>query len=224
LFEHKESYRSALGRIRRDIAASLRAYGVRWCLVHRTAHAEPHPSPGESHELEQITVFAAAEKLSFARRWTVGDGAAASPASAVQVCELAGADPLAFRVESPARPLPVRLDGQGIHVDVGEAAAAGYVVVNFLYHPDLLYAYVDGQPATITWDRWERMIVHVPPHSRELAVLCQPSWGRGLFVGCALFFLGVLGMMAGSGRGAGGREQGAGSGEQGAGSGERRRR
>jgi hypothetical protein len=67
-------------------------------------------------------------------------------------------------------------------------------VVNFLHYPDL-YAYVDGRPAAITLDRWERMVIQAPANSRELAVLCQPPWSKGLLLGSAVLLLGILGML-----------------------------
>ncbi|MGA2067662.1 MAG: hypothetical protein ABSG86_22030 [Thermoguttaceae bacterium] len=190
LFEHKARYRRVLDSIHEDMGSSLRAYGVRWCLVHRTAVDEPHPSPGGSHDLEKIIVFdALGGRLDFARRWAVG-----GPESAVEVCELDHPAPLGFRMESPGRPLPVRLDGRGIHLDLGGAALESNVVVNFLEYPEL-HAYVDGQPAEIRVDRWQRMVVHAPAGSRQLDVSCQPPWSAGLLAGCSLLALGILSML-----------------------------
>jgi hypothetical protein len=218
LFEHKAAYRRVLERIGKDMGAGLRAYGVRWCLIHRTAFRELHPSPGTSRDQEKIIMFdAAREAPGFARRFVVGgperkkgtvpicrngpEGAAHkwglspfSPEGAVEVGELAGAAPLCFRLESPGRPLPVRLDAQGIHAELGGAPVQSVVVVNFLHYPDL-YAYVDGQPAAITLDRWDRMVIYAPANSRELAVLCQPPWSKGLLLGSAGLLLGILGML-----------------------------
>jgi len=190
LVEHNAAYRRVLQRIGKDMGAGLRAYGVRWCLIHRTAFRELHPSPGTSRDQEKIIMFdAAREPPGFARRYAVG-----GPESGVEVGELAGTAPLCFRVESPGRPLPVRLDARGIHAELGGAPVPSAVVVNFLYYPDL-YAYVDGQPAAITLDRWDRMVVYAPANSRELAILYRPPWSKGLLLGSAGLLLGILGML-----------------------------
>ena len=129
------------------------------------------------------------ERLHFTRRYNVeGTG------GRMEVCELDGVAPLCFRVGSPERPLPVRLDGRGIHAELDPSPHDGTVVVNFLYYPDL-YAYVDGQPAVDRVRLLGAGVIRAAAGSRRLDVLCQPPWSRGLLLGSTLLGLGFLGML-----------------------------
>ncbi len=103
------------------------------------------------------------------------------------ISELSDSDPLAFVEGNPARPLPLILDTQGIRV-ILSGTVAGPVIVNFLAR-ESLHAYVDGKRVPSTKDAWDRVVVTAPLGTKELTLRYEPSWSKGLAVGCVLLIL-----------------------------------
>ncbi len=188
LFLLKPPYRHVLSRIRAEPIAALRAYGVHWCLVHRTCRQNTL-SAGRSRELEETVLFEPPART--ARGVQYHDLPELN--DVLQVAEIKDAAPLCFRLGTHERPLPMRLDGRGIHVELDAAATDGAVVVNFLPYPEL-QAFVDGQRTLLMSDPWGRMLIRVAAGSRSLEVRCCPPWSQGLRLGAAMMLCGVLAM------------------------------
>lgn len=176
--------RRVMQRLKDDCEATLRAYGVRWVLIHRTVWQGNPLSPGASRRWETEVRFDP-NAVQFA--------AVHQPASlqgVVKVGEIRSPDPLCFVQGAPERPIPLHLDGRGITANLGRPASGQTLIVNFFADP-VLYAYLDGKPAAVRSDPWERIVLDVPPGAEKLELLYQPSWRRGLLVGAGLLLLGL---------------------------------
>jgi hypothetical protein len=185
----KPPYRHVMERIHIDMFSALRAYGVRWCLIHRTCRQNTL-SAGLSRDLERTVLFEPPERALRGVRYHDLQGLD----DVLQVAEIEGAAPLCFRLGRPQRALPIRLDGRGIHVELDPTTADDPVVVNFLHYPEL-HAFVDGQFTPITVDAWGRMQIPVAAGNRSLEVRYCPPWSQGLLLGAAMVLGGVLIML-----------------------------
>lgn len=167
------TYTAAIARAKREPAVGLRAYGVRWIL-------EPYPPPGyDVHALRTREIVAGVRTDLIAR----------GHAEAVAVSELPGASPLAFSVSRPNDPLPLRLGGSGLDVDVDGLAVGDTVTLNFLHYPKTKL-YLDGEPIPAVGDDWGRISVTLPRAGAHLAMRYEPGWWRGIALGAVLLALG----------------------------------
>jgi hypothetical protein len=184
LLERKPDFMQVAERLDRDIDGTLRAYGVRWVLIHRTIWQGNPVSPGTSRILECLVRFNAS-RVNFA--------AIHEPESLrgiLKVGETRTPDPLCFVAGSPAQALPLRFDARGIEATLSRPAKEQAVVVNFLLHP-VMKAYVDGKPTPLGKDDWLRIVVNVPQGAEKLEVFYQPPWMPGLLAGAVLATLGL---------------------------------
>jgi hypothetical protein len=191
LVEAKPAYNHAWEMFWQDVPAACRAYGLRWFLLHRSI-IEGHPlSPSRSQQLERTCRFLEAlKRVPIARQHSMK-----SLDEAVLVLEVAGVDPLCFCQDESSRPLPMRMSGRGIDVELGGLSQQRNVVINFLHYPDMR-AYVDGAAAPLTTDNWLRMVVSAPAGARLLSVLYQPPWWNGLALGFAVAILASVTVLA----------------------------
>jgi hypothetical protein len=184
LLRNKKPFQQAMSTVLRDPAKALRAYGVRWCLMHR---ALVQLSNSSLLTLERTSSFAFVNDY---RRF-MKSRALPSLAGIVDVLELDGAAPLCFRMDAPATPLPIQLDCHGIHADLGGTASTSLVVVNFLKYPDL-HAYADRTPVPIGSDEWGRMLVRAPAGTHQLDVLYESPWGVAILLALVPLAIGLL--------------------------------
>ena len=110
----------------------------------------------------------------------------------ILVTELTPVHRLAFPESSPGRGLPLVLRGAGIDVDVSQLED-DWAVVNFLYYPNAIQAFVDGEAAPCEADEWQRIRVRIPDGGRTLSVHYRPPWETGLVLGLAAAILGLMG-------------------------------
>ncbi|HEX2988853.1 MAG TPA: hypothetical protein VHS06_11885, partial [Chloroflexota bacterium] len=185
LLERKPDFMQVAERLDGDRDNTLRAYGVRWVLIHRTVWQGNPLSPGTSRILERRVPFDA----SHADFTTIHEPE--SLRGILKVGETRAPDPLCFVADSLTQALPLRFDGRGIYATLERPARGQTVVVNFLLHP-AMRAYVDGKPTPLGKDDWLRIVVDVPQGAEKLEILYQPPWRQGLLAGVVLAGLGLV--------------------------------
>ncbi len=183
----KPPFMNAIGRLLDgNPAEAMRAYGVRWLLVHKMIARMPVVSGTSSSSLEVMAIFMSLLKtVPFVQIHEV-----TGMEEILSVAEVGNVDPLCFRTDARSVPLPIRLDGRGIHADLGSSPGPGRVVVNFLFYPDL-HAYADGVRVAAEVDEWGRMLVAVPGGTQRLDVLYQPTWLVGFLLAIVPLLLGL---------------------------------
>jgi hypothetical protein len=189
-FVRQAEYRHAWQHLRAKPVEAARAYGIRWVLVHRTATQKPPLLPGRSRN---------AMELVHGERQEVSD--ALMPLTRVRATapdlvlhEVPDADPLAFR--GSGHSLPLKVDQRGVEVDVRGAQRGAAVTVNFLLLPGMI-ARVDGRPAAIAPDAWNRMVIAVPPGAQRLVVRYAPPWREAwIAAGIVMAFAAIVAMIA----------------------------
>ena len=138
--ESRPPVRLARAYLARYPAQALRAYGVRWIIVHRTA-VKPifSPNPFERglesnvHSgflLKVLPSLPAKEVLKLPDE---------------HVWRLSDSDPMAFPYGHPERAFPLKATGTGLTVSIDGKPVPGPLVVNFLWYPGAR-AWADGKP------------------------------------------------------------------------------
>jgi hypothetical protein len=188
LTQSRPPIRNAMALIYDHPAEALRAYGVRWLVVHRSARSpvfSPNPLlkglEGNAHSaflLSQLESLHAEKVIDRPE---------------VEVWALPQADPMAFPLGSPSQSLALSLTGSGVVVDTSTLPAGGIVVINFLWYPNVR-ASVQGRELPSGRDRWGRVVVQVPPDTKAVRVRLGAAWARGLLNGGLLLFLSLLTM------------------------------
>lgn len=164
-----------------NFVAAARAFGVQWIVTQRPEYlSDPTHWPVECTEESKLNKF-----LQLAGK----EKSILQPADG-RVYQLLGAQPLAFASAEPAKPLPVRLQTDGVSVDVTQADR-GSIVVNFLFRPWFV-ASLDGKVMAISHDNFGRITVELPNAGKSLQVLYRPPWQRGINIGLALMLVGVI--------------------------------
>lgn len=184
LLSRKAVFVQARSRLETKLEAALRAYGVRWVLLHRSVWMGRPYSQRTSPRLE-IDIPFDPKTVHFAKVHEPK-----SLAGAVLVGETHAPDPLCFIAGAPSKEFPVRFGAYGIDVELDRPAEPRTVVVNFLRYR-AMRAYVDGTPTPIRLDDWRRMVIDVPSGARKLEIRYQPPWKRGVAAGCLLVALGL---------------------------------
>jgi hypothetical protein len=184
LLRSKKPFQQTMITVLRDPAKALRAYGVRWCLMHRSL---VQLSNSSLLILESTSAFPFLQDF----RRLMKSRAVPSLQGIVDVLELDGVAPLCFRMESPGTPVPMQLDCHGLHADLGGTASTSPVVVNFLKYPDL-HAYADRTPVPIGSDEWGRMLVRTPAGTHRLDVLYESPWDVAILLALVPFAIGLL--------------------------------
>ncbi len=158
----------------RTPAAALKAYGVRWLVVHRTAR---HPIFSPNPALRGMESFSHSAFLLDHLQELGAKKIIERPE--VEVWALPDADPMAFPLSTPGHALPLALTSSGVSVDTSTLPAGGIVVVNFLWYPNVR-AVADGREVPSGRDRWGRVVVDAPPGVGRIEVRFGASWGRAL--------------------------------------------
>ncbi|MDX1947671.1 MAG: hypothetical protein SFU86_19895 [Pirellulaceae bacterium] len=168
--ERSQTWRNALEAMSENPAEGARAFGIRWCLIHR-ASIEPQLSPNRvGHSLETLIELATLAK--FVKLDTAVELAEAPD---IILAELPGAAPLAFASNRPDSALPLELHCHGIDVDTCSVSQASEVTVGFLWYPQMR-AYADGKPVACQHDSWNRLLVAIPAGCRKLQLICEVRW------------------------------------------------
>ena len=174
LTETRPPIRFARALLAKYPAAALKAYGVRWVIVHRTARAPGFSGnrflrgmegvPLSGFLLSQLEALGAERVLNRPE---------------VELWALKNSDSMAFPAEDPRHALPITLRGTGVDVNVGSLPKGGMIVVNYLWYPNAR-ALTGGRDVRCGSDRWGRVTVEVPPGSHKVEVVLGARWGRGL--------------------------------------------
>ncbi len=132
LTEARPPIRFARALLAKYPAAALKAYGVRWVIVHRTARAPVFSGnrflrgmegvPLSGFLLNQLEALGAERVLNRPE---------------VEIWALKNSDPMAFPAEDPRHALPITLRGTGVDVNVGSLPEGGMIVVNYLWYPNV---------------------------------------------------------------------------------------
>jgi hypothetical protein len=193
LLRSKPPFQKAIMKLFDHPDEGLRAYGIRWCLIHWMLARGQRISESSSNVGECHVTFAfVMQRAHFGKTYDLP-----SMKDIVQIREVDNVSPLCFREDAPTAPVPVQLDCRGIHADLGGAASAGSVVVNFFKYPDL-HAYADGTQIPVAADEWGRMVVDVPAGVQRLDVLYESPWRNALLsslIPAAMGFLVLGGLM-----------------------------
>lgn len=172
--ESRPPMRAVWALLAKNPAAALKAYGVRWIVVHRTARAPVFSGNPFLRGMESIPRFGF-----LLDRLPALEAERVLSLPEVEVWALKDSDPMAFPAGHPEQPLPVSFLGTGINVNLGTMPKGGIVVANFLWYPSVR-ALADGREVRSGSDRWGRVAAEVPPGSRKLEVRLGARWGRGL--------------------------------------------
>jgi hypothetical protein len=174
LTEARPPIRFARALMAKYPASALKAYGVRWVIVHRTARSQAFSEnrflrgmegvPLSGFLLNQLQALGAERVMKRPE---------------VEIWALKNSDPMAFPAEDSRHPLPITLQGTGVDVDVGSLPMGGTIVVNYLWYPNAR-AFLGGCEVRCASDRWGRVTVEVPPGSQKVELVLGARWGRGL--------------------------------------------
>ena len=186
LTESRPAVMIARSRLINHPARALKAYGVRWIIVHRTAVAPTFsPNPFE-RGLEGIPrwgfLLRALPTLAAKKVLELPDE---------QVWEMREYDPEAFPVGHTDMPLPVKTTGRGLEVSLPESHPMEFVIVNFLWYPGTR-AWADGTKVPCGRDSWDRIVVEAPRDAKRIEVDLCGKWGPGLREGTMVFVLALL--------------------------------
>lgn len=89
--------------------------------------------------------------------------------------------PMAFSEDNPEVALPVSFDGAGAKIETAPVSQGGKVVLNLLWRPE--YAANEGSSIlSVAADRWGRVEINVPPHTKAIRVAFRPGWRYGFLV------------------------------------------
>jgi hypothetical protein len=166
-------------RMAQDPAAACKAYGVGWHLI--GYGDSPTLSPNKPFWNMETAVNSEAAY----RRLPRGDFKQLADIRGTKLMELPGVDPLAFVVNQPERPLPMRLSCRGADVNVADLPAGAVVTVNFLWHPRMRLA-LDGEPLHAEADDWQRITTRLPVSGSTLSIRFEPPWFETCSIGAAL--------------------------------------
>ncbi len=156
--------------IERPIAAR-RAYGVRWLVRQNPTRAEVGRAAGYWGEYFMW-------KFTHPLRAEVSGVAPVVTAKRAQVLDLGPADPVAFPLGRPDRPLVARLIRGKVEVELPPSTAAGEIVLNFLARPRLVPR-LDGETLEARADEWGRIVARVPAGGGLLRLDYDAGWIRG---------------------------------------------
>jgi hypothetical protein len=183
-------YNACLERIFRDPPAGLAAYGVRWLVVHRTVWGGWEPQTPNRFERALPFTDLLNTKLGSNPQPPLGD-----LAEYVKVIEIPDASPLAFDTASPTDALPLRMSVAGLDIDLEPVAEPRTIVANFLWYPDIV-ATSDGEPAVVTQDNWQRIVVAAPPGTRQIRIRYAPPRAAGITIAVVLAVIGAAATLA----------------------------
>lgn len=179
-------YNACLERVFAQPQAAFAAYGVRWLLVHRTAWGGWKPET--PNRFEKVFPFVVLLNT------PLGDNpqrAMGELTDYVKVIEIADAAPLAFDAARPTESLPLRMSVAGLDIELVAEPEPRRIVANFLRYPDIV-ATVDGQPAKVSEDEWQRIVVAAPANARAISVRYRPPRLLGLALAAVLAALGGM--------------------------------
>ena len=188
LVQRFSRYNACLKRVLTQPEAALAAYGVRWLVVHRTVWGGwDQQTP---NRFENIFPFVELLNTPLGRNPQQPLG---TMTDYVKVIEVPDAAPLAFDVDRPADALPLRMSVAGLEISLEPESQPRKIVANFLRYPDMV-ATVDGQPAEVMEDQWQRIEVAAPPHARTIRIRYSPPKAPGMVMALILA-LGAAGAM-----------------------------
>ncbi len=183
-------YTNCLKRIFAGPQDGLAAYGVRWLVVHRTDWGGWKPQSPSGHE----RIFPFVELL----QTTLG-GNPQQPlgelSEYVKVITIPDPAPLAFDQARPTEALPLRMSVAGLGIDLEPMTEPRQIVANFLWYPHIA-ATADGQPAAVTEDEWQRIVVTAPANTRQIRIRYAPPRGTGIVIAMVLALLGGAATLA----------------------------
>lgn len=186
LTESRPAVRIARNRLGNYPARALRAYGVRWIVVHRTAVAPTFSSNPFERGLEGIPRWGFLLKLLPALK-----AKKVLQLPDVEVWRLDGGDPSAFPMGSRREALEVKTTGTGLEVFLPKGLESENIVVNFLWYPGTR-AWADGERVPCGRDFWDRIVVKVPRDAKRVEVYLGGKWGPGLKEGGLTLLLALL--------------------------------
>jgi hypothetical protein len=166
---------------------TLAAYGVRWLLVHRTAWGGWEPQTPNRFE-RRFPFVALLEKLD-SNHWSLGE-----LDDYVRVFEIPDAAPLAFDAAQRTEPLPLHMSVAGLDIELDPEPEPRNIVANFLRYPDIV-ATADGEPAAVTEDEWQRIVVAAPAGARQIRIRYAPPRATGITIAFTLSLLGAAAVL-----------------------------
>lgn len=211
-------YRRVLDRLAADPLAALREYGVDYVILHRTAAHPVRSQSWEARWAETENLFDDQRIRTWCREtWPIyfDDSVAAFPVGrskplafwrgpsetervgGKQGGEGRATPPTEFPVsDSPAEhptPAAVHLrkpSGAYLKVDCGGAKKGGELILNYLWSP-WFRAFADDRPVKVAADPLGRILITVPPGTKELCVFYRPPWLAGGIFGLLCLSLGL---------------------------------
>ncbi len=190
LSETRAPERAARTLLMEQPTAALRAWGVRWIVVHRTM----------TKPVFTTRTFQLEHQVTWLQAWQGLDKTQlqAGPATdELQLVELLGSRALAHWKEPTGeqRPLPIRLSDWDAEVELPGDPAPRDVTIALLRWPQSVVL-ADGVSIPIDADRFGRIVAHAPAGARHLVVGYRAPWlgglGRGALVALLAVALGAL--------------------------------
>ncbi|MBA4015773.1 MAG: hypothetical protein C0483_01155 [Pirellula sp.] len=171
--------------ISQNVPAALRAYGVRWCLLHRTVTGsyDNGTNPYENQVLFDVRAYP--------RETIKTIHSVPSAEEFVAVVEFQETLPLCFFSHAPDVGYPLDQHCEGFDVELPENHPGGRLVFGFLKH-DEHRAYADTREVAVSDDDWMRVVAEVPPGAKRVEVRYQPDWKTGLIRGALTLGVGCV--------------------------------
>jgi hypothetical protein len=114
-------------------------------------------------------------------------------APGVDVYELDGAAPMAFAAADPNHPLPIKFSAAGFTLDTAQLKVGGKIVINIL-PAKWLRIRADGVFCPASADAQGRILLDIPPGTRQVVAKYSPPWQVGAAGGVALAACAALAM------------------------------
>jgi len=109
----------------------------------------------------------------------------------IKLRELPRPRPMAFSEDDPEVSLPVEFDGSGAKIETTQVSQGGKVVLNLMWRPE--YAANEGDSVlSVVPDRWGRVEIEVPPHTKTIRVAFRPGWRYGFLLAVIAAMVGAL--------------------------------
>ncbi len=155
---------------------ALSEYGVKYILQ--------YDPPDSEHSHPRVRRTSARGKLVY-------------QSGTVFLTELPDPRPMAFAEERPQTPLPVNFDASGAAITTSEVPQGGRVVLNMLWRREI-QSHVSGSIVAATADDWGRIVLQIPPGTREVRVTFRQPWEYGFaLAGVALLLGSAIGWWSG---------------------------
>ncbi len=186
LWESRAPMNRVVDKLARHPLETLRAYGVEFVVMHRTAHQEQLSPGGRETREEKLANVPQVIAVEHALRGAT----AVFHSEDVDIFRVDGAEPLARSIAHPETRMDVRVEGNRLVVDTANLPGGGKILVNYLWHSGMT-ASAAGTELALSADDWNRIVIEVPAGSKTIDVAYRIGYQLPLLAGLVLLVAGI---------------------------------